>query len=540
MASKTSRTLIQHFDALDAALVRAGWPATSRWWRDTLEEFFDSGRRQLVLRVGRRGGKSTTLCRVGLVEALYGTHVINPGDVGIVGVVSVSRDEAVQRLRTIKAILDVLKVAYRPIDGGVELTLRPIVFKVFTASISGVVGGTWISAICDEVARWRDADTGANPASEVLASLRPTMATMPSAKLFLSSSPLGNLDAHAVAFDQGDTDHQRVAFAETWTANPSISELETHELEPTDRIWRREYAAQPQGQLSACFDIEDINEAMVRVLPPGYTASPWVLAIDASRGGGGDSWTWCLARWCPPPARSELPALLQVPLIGEVPRVFTTDQAVEYLCGIAWSQGVRTIIGDQFEAGALSVLFGKAGFTFREMTWGQKSKREAVDRLERWLHDGTILLPAHETLRRQLTEYSEKITKTGSIAYGGRGAHDDYAQAILTLTMADIERLLQGSPVRTSRFAVWDEQTISAQVKAYSARIERAAAKGFSPTQLAAVGIRPKIEPPMHGHVNEKGEVVFEKREPASYTSSNPSPRDSYGSQRGTGRKVLP
>jgi hypothetical protein len=111
-------------------------------------------------------------------SALRGAR-LPPGDVGIVGIVSVSRDEAAQRLRTIKAILDALGVKYRPIDCGIELEARPIAFKVFTASISGVVGGTWFCGIGDELARWRDADTGANPATEVLGSLRPTMAGQP-------------------------------------------------------------------------------------------------------------------------------------------------------------------------------------------------------------------------------------------------------------------------------------------------------------------------------------------------------------------------
>ena len=177
-------------DALDAALAARGFPRMSPWWRATLERFYATDRRQLVVRVGRRGGKSSTLSRIAVLEALYGDHRVPPGDVGVVAFVSVSRDEASQRLRTIRAILDALGVEYRPTDGGVELINRRISFKVFAASMSGVVGFTCIAAFADEVARWRDADTGANPAREVLSSLRPTMATQPNARIFLSSSPL--------------------------------------------------------------------------------------------------------------------------------------------------------------------------------------------------------------------------------------------------------------------------------------------------------------------------------------------------------------
>src|SRR5690348_2563921 len=91
--------IVVRLRALDEALSRHGFPRTSPWWMETLTRFYEGAHRQLVLRVGRRGGKSSTLCRVGVLEALYGQHRIPPGDVGVVAIVSVSRDEASQRLR---------------------------------------------------------------------------------------------------------------------------------------------------------------------------------------------------------------------------------------------------------------------------------------------------------------------------------------------------------------------------------------------------------------------------------------------------------
>ena len=64
--------IVTRLRALDRALVANGFPSTSPWWSATLERFYASGKRQLVLRCGRRGGKSSTLCRVGVAEALYG------------------------------------------------------------------------------------------------------------------------------------------------------------------------------------------------------------------------------------------------------------------------------------------------------------------------------------------------------------------------------------------------------------------------------------------------------------------------------------
>jgi hypothetical protein len=72
-----------------------GWPALSAWWMETLTRFVTSRRRQLVCRVGRRGGKSSTLCRFAVAFALaYDCRSIPPGDIGVVAFISVSRDEA--------------------------------------------------------------------------------------------------------------------------------------------------------------------------------------------------------------------------------------------------------------------------------------------------------------------------------------------------------------------------------------------------------------------------------------------------------------
>ncbi len=511
----TAERILSHFDALDEALVAAGFPATSAWWRATLDRFYKSGRRQCVLRVGRRGGKSSTLCRVGVVEALYGEHHITPGDVGIVGVVSVDRREASARLRTIRTILDTLAVSYRERDGEIELVDRPIVFRVFTGSVAGVVGGTWVCAILDEVARWKDSETGANPAHEVLASLRPTMATQPNARMFLSSSPLGLLDAHARAYEQGDTAHQLIAHATTWNANPTITEAQTRADEPNERIWRREYECVPQGNDTSVFALSDIDAAMSRKVPEAYDAKfPRIAIADIARSGDDTvlafahmvwpsdgeideateivnptlGWnglplevihrpvrhravTWNDERgdfdrvtevqgadgeWRVVADAKKPKPLLVVDSIEAIPKHYDTEQKIIFIGERSreWRRRdgdhVTELFADQYEAGSMKGWARRVGLRFHEMTWTQSTKSRAVDRVERWLRDGTIALPKDDTLRKQLSEYSERVTRSGSLTYSGRGAHDDFAQTIVTLAMVAIEGHLPGDVDRGS------------------------------------------------------------------------------------------
>lgn len=301
-------TLADQLLALDSELVRAGFPPLSPWWRSTLVRFLRSGRRRLVLRVGRRGGKSSSVSRLVVLLALFGEWKIPPGDVGVVAFVSVSRDEASQRLRTIRSILNALKVGHRPIENGVELTDRSIAFKVFAATVASVSGPTCIAIVGDELAKWRDADSGANPATEVLAALRPTTATQKNAVEVLCSSPLSNEDAHAKAFDEGDNARQLTAAAPTWLANPTITEAETRDLEKDERVWRREYLAVPQASALACFD-EDAIERAFRPQPIFVKHCRRVAVVDPSSGRS-DTWAWGFAGWSYPAGAVDAPMML--------------------------------------------------------------------------------------------------------------------------------------------------------------------------------------------------------------------------------------
>lgn len=235
-------------DAISIPLERKGFEPLTPWWQATIERFYRAQQRTLIARVGRRGRKSSTWCRVAVAEILSARHRVPPGDTGVVAIVSVDLREAVERIRTIAAILDALGIEHeKPTQKGIDFKDRPYRVSVFTASIAGVSGFTCIFALGDEVAKWREGETRVNPAAQVIASWRPTMLTMPGSKMVLLSSPMGFEDAHAMAFDQGDTASQLVAFAPTWIASPLATEAECRSLATSEAHFRREYGAVPQS-----------------------------------------------------------------------------------------------------------------------------------------------------------------------------------------------------------------------------------------------------------------------------------------------------
>lgn len=463
---------------MDALLVRAGFPPMSPWWRETIVRWLATGdARQLVARIGRRGGKSSTLTRLAVAFALFGDFKIPPGDVGVVAIVSVRREEAAERLRLVRAILDALGEPYTGSAETIELQRRPVVFRVFVASLSGVVGFSAIFVLCDEVARWRDGESGANPASEVLASLRPTLLTHPHARIVLSSSPLSVVDAHAEAFDRGDNAQQVVAHAPSWLANPTLTEDQTHTLEPDERVWRREYAAIPAGAVNAAFDVDDVERAFT-VDTRGTHEGPSIMILDPSSLRS-DAFTWCRAAWvhhCE--TKSELVydraqkgyvervtyhptghSRLHIRTIGawEPPISATASTIVDALTTICRRDRIPLVVSDQREAFSLSSLFAQRQVPFRAIDWTSSTKEDAVMCVRRWLRDDLLRFPPHAKLKKQLTEYAERFTRSGGVAYSGRGAHDDFAALTLTMALAWQRGLIpHGAP--------WLQQPVSRHV----------------------------------------------------------------------------
>lgn len=430
--------LVARLDQVDAALVAAGFPALSPFWRETFRAFLSGRKRSLVVRAGRRGGKSSSCARLAVVVALFGEHVIPPGDLGIVAFISASRDEAANRLRMIKAILDALRVKYTERGDTIELAHRPIAFQVFTASIAGVSGPTCICVFADEVAKWRDRDTGANPAKEVLASVRATMATQPMAFMVLLSSPWSTLDAHHDAFARGDTEDQSVAFAPTWIANPTIAEEETHRLEPDHATWSREYAAEPMGANGALFFDHDaldnaIDASLYLPLPPVRGRSAWAGLDPAFKSDAAALAVITLAD-----AGYVLSALEErVPTKGNP---LSPAAVISDFVDVAQPYGCTAFMSDGHYIESVRDTARARCMTVDEIPGGIDGKSRVYTKVRELLNTGRLVFPANAgSLVRALKETAAKPTASGSlsITHPRRpGNHGDTASAYVAAIWA--------------------------------------------------------------------------------------------------------
>ena len=294
----------------DVKLVAAGFPAMSEWWTFTLRALYASGKRWLVVRVGRGGGKSTTLTRISSAENVFGERDVPPGQRWMWPFISVSTTDANRRIVEIVAILGAINVPTERVTRGnnptielVDMRGNAIGWVALASTIAGVSGPSTTGATIDEEAKLRDRNTNANPSTEILASLLQTFRARAGIRAIRCSSAWTLTGSHAMAVAEGDTLANHVgrvgapfldvvlrgladvaawesahgnapaadrvkAYAQTvtadsaniptWLANPTISAVasrEEVEALPTEAIggvprvvyWLRENASVPHG-----------------------------------------------------------------------------------------------------------------------------------------------------------------------------------------------------------------------------------------------------------------------------------------------------
>jgi hypothetical protein len=303
-------TVLGCLQEIDRRLVAIGQHAISPWWWEQLEEFYQSRRWQFVGRVGRRGGKSDTGAKVAIAEMMCGRHKIPLGDKGIVSIVSVDRDEAAKRVLTIAAYLKALGIKHKALSYDIDMGALPYAVEVKTASVRGVSGFTSIFCLGDEVDKWKDEKTGANPADAVLDSWEPTLLTMDDSRMFLLSSPWDMHGPHARRFNIGTNDEQLAAWAPTWVAHPAMTrEKCAARCQGKPIKFQREYEAIPSEEnedgiyTRAQLDRSRMHHGDI-TREPGVTYAAvldmsrppaWTLAILAARkGADGRTRTTCV------------------------------------------------------------------------------------------------------------------------------------------------------------------------------------------------------------------------------------------------------
>src|SRR6516164_4854618 len=219
----------------------------------------------------RRAGKSFILALVACYLAVFKDWrpYLTAGELGTIRIIATDRAQAKVIFRYAKALLtqvpSIEELIVRTTDEQIELN-NGIVIEIQTASFRSVRGHTVVAALLDECAFWRD-EISANPDEEILAAIRPAMATIPGAMLLCASSPYSRRDILWRAFKEhwGRADSDVLVWkAATRTMDPTVPQKVIDDaLQEDPSKAGAEYLAEFRSDIETFVDREVVESAVV-------------------------------------------------------------------------------------------------------------------------------------------------------------------------------------------------------------------------------------------------------------------------------------
>jgi len=430
-----SKEILDGLGEIEEALARHGVPKRSDWWRGEERRFYGHpSAREWLACVGRGGVKTGEIVRTAIAESLFGEHFVPPGERHFFMIVSENVAEATKTADIVQQYLQFLGVESARVGETIEIG-RDRGIRVRAQRIGAVSGFRCYGWAADECAKW-SSESGVNPSAEVIASIKAMTITHARARGRMFSAPFSMSGFFHGVFSDGDSRHVVVSHAPTWVANPTIPEARTRELERDERIWKREYKAEPSASASAAFDPTLIERAFVtRVQLPACTR---VIVMDPSELKN-DDWTWCSAGWRVGEGGRSYISIEDVDCVeAGYWRKFTSADVCAKVAKLAKERGITAVHGDQKDQYSFPSLFAAHGLSFTSHPWKLTTKAPAVARLRGLLADGEIAFEKHAKLQRQLIDYEEVLSANGHIKYKGRGSsHDDFASVVITSVMCE-------------------------------------------------------------------------------------------------------
>jgi Terminase large subunit, T4likevirus-type, N-terminal len=389
---------------------------------------------------GRRAGKSFVLALIAVYLAAFRDwrEHLAPGERGTLMILAADRRQARTIMRYVTGLLEAVPMLAQLVQSksqeAIELD-NQISIEIHTASFRSVRGYTVCAALCDEAAFWRS-DESANPDKEILAALRPAMATVKGAMLLVASSPYARRgvlwEAHKKHY--GKPKGPLVWQAASRDMNPTVPQSLIDEAMADDPARARaEYGAEFRGDVETFIDLE----ALSACLPPAPCRERAPISnlsyrafVDPS-GGSADSFAMAIGHT--EGDRQILDA------IREVRPRFSPESVVEEFCTTLRDYGISKVTGDAYAGLWPREQFEKRGIEY------VKADRPRSDLYLAFLpliNSASCELLSHDRLTNQLTNLERRTSRAGrdSIDHPpGANSHDDVANAVAGL-MTELSR----------------------------------------------------------------------------------------------------
>jgi len=354
-------------------------------------------------------------------------------------VIASDRRQARTIIRYIRALLTRVPMLAELIERETQESFdlsNSVTIEVQTASYRSTRGYTIAVALCDELAFWQT-DDAAEPDYEILAAIKPGMATIPGAMLLCASSPYarrGSLfDAYRKHFGK-DHDPILVWQADTRTMNPTVPQSvidEAMERDPASAA--AEYGAEFRRDIESLIAIEAVLACVsARVYERAPQYGIIYHAFCDPSGGSVDPMALAIGH------KDYAKQTVVIDALREVRAPFSPEAVVREFAPLLKSYSVTQIVGDRFAGEWPVEQFAKFGICYEPSA---KPKSSLYVDLVPLINSMRIDLLDDTKLINQLCALERRTARSSrdSIDHPP-GAHDDVANAVAGVATAAINK----------------------------------------------------------------------------------------------------
>lgn len=413
---------------------------------------------ELLVVAGRRAGKSETISRIALFEALYGGHQrsLAPGQLGLIPVISARTYQSLEVLNYVRGLARLPAIRDRLVRfprNSVQLDTN-IAVRVMAADAIAVSGGTAVMLIRDEWAKW-PGDEAQMSDQDIEDSLRPALAPVegaPTRRLVgITSAFIESGLAWRTERDEfGITDAPTVVVrGSTALFNPNIDRaFLAREKRKKPRIYLREYGDEKQGPVWQPTITESwFGSAVIdRAIEQGVVERParpdlhYTIAIDQA---------FASDRFAAQVCHLEERHGRRPVAVQDCVRAWAAESKDEPLSSHEMAREVKalcerfdqwTVFCDQYAYVPLRDIFALYGIALVERPWAATdtkdtpSKATKFKRVRDGMRDGDVVLVANDEQTKEFQRIRGKLQQSGGETIAaGKGKDDMVSAAILGL-----------------------------------------------------------------------------------------------------------
>ncbi len=380
--------------------------------------------------IGRRGGKdrAVSVLAAYIAALVDWSAVLAPGERGVVLCIGADVKQATVQRNYVEGVFDGSPLLSSLVVGrttdGLELS-SGIAVEVRAASFRRLRGVTCVAGVATEAAFWLD-ETSANPDSEILNAMRPSLATT-GGPLIVITTPYARRGEVWNTYKQhygpdGDP-LVLVAVGASRDFNPTLSQR------VVDRAYERdpaaaaaEYGAQFRSDLEAVVALEVVEAAVIsgrHELPPA-PGTAYAAFVDPS-GGSNDSMTLAIGH-------RDKDGRVIVDALRERRPPFSPEAVVADFAALLKTYRVGKITGDRYAGEWPRERFRLAGIDYEPAA---APKSDLYRDLLPILNSGNAELLDDRRLVAQLCGLERRIARSGkdSIDHAPNG-HDDLCNSV--------------------------------------------------------------------------------------------------------------